>query len=373
MPSLPRQITINGFVSFSLIAALVAMFGPSFPSLQDHFGVSEGQAGLSLSTHFAGTLLGTLSVAMVRGFQLRYRLLICSSVFVLGSFILAFAPIWSIFLAGTALRGFGAGLYFSDINALFATGFGKRSAAMLGLVNAAYGAGSFIGPLIVGFFAGNFRTPFALGAFLSLVLMVLAFLSPNIEASSEVLVRQTSAPYGLVALFMLMLFCSGSIENGLGAWMATHLIDEGVSTQSAATYTGMYWAAETVGRVLMTPLALYLTPVQLLLAGFSLEAILLGLANLSGFTVSMYILAGFSVAPLFTSGLAWMARALPGLSMATTLGLAGSLLGAALTSPLLGSFIERFSSSVLPSSLLVVTLLGLVVVLAISVLTQRRG
>jgi MFS transporter, FHS family, glucose/mannose:H+ symporter len=370
MTSLPRQITINGFTSFILIAALVAMYGPSFPALQDYFGISEVQAGFSLSAHFIGTLVGTLSVALLNRFQLRSRLLICSSIFVMGSFVIAFAPTWSIFLAATAVRGFGAGLYFSDINAQFATGFGKRSAAMLGLVNAAYGAGSFIGPMVIGFFAGDFRVPFMLGAGLSLIMVVLAFLSPNSDAKSKGSARQGSAPYGLLALFMLMLFCSGSVENGLGAWMATHLIDKGVSPQRAATYTGMYWAAETVGRVLMTPLALRLTPAQLLLAGFSLEAVLLGLAHLSGFTVSTYILAGFSVAPLFTSGLAWMVRALPGFTLATTFGLAGSLVGAALTSPVLGTLIGRFSPGVLPISLLLVTLLGLAVVAVIKGVTR---
>ncbi len=356
---LPKMITLNGFVGFSLIAALVAMFGPSFPSLQEYFAISEAQVGLSLTAHFIGTFIGTLAAAFIRRWALRSRLLMCSAIFVLGSFIIAFAPLWWIFLAGTAFRGFGAGLYFTDINALFATGFGRRSAAILGLVNAAYGAGSFFGPLIIGLFSGDYRLPFMLGSFLSLILLLMAFLSPNVEASHQSTEQQLTAPYGLVILFALMLFCSGGIENGLGAWMATHFIFQGISVQTAANYTGMYWAAETIGRVLMTPLALRLSPFQLLVAGFSLEAFLLILAHNQGFTVPAYILAGVSVAPLFTSGLAWMARALPGFSLATMLGLAGSAMGAALSSPLLGQCIEWFSPRVLPSILLGVTLIGL--------------
>ena len=110
----------------------------------------------------------------------------------------------------------------------------------------------------------------------------MAFLSPNVEASHQTTERQLTAPYGLVILFALMLFCSGGIENGLGAWMATHFIFQGISVQTAANYTGMYWAAETIGRVLMTPLALRLSPFQLLVAGFSLEAVLLLLAHSLG-------------------------------------------------------------------------------------------
>ena len=370
--SLPKMITLNGFVGFTLIAALVAMFGPSFPSLQAHFAISKAQVGLSLTAHFIGTFVGTLAAVFFRRWRLRLRLLMCSSIFVLGSFTIAFAPAWWVFLAGIAFRGFGAGLYFTDINGLFASGFGRRSAAILGLVNAAYGAGSFLGPLIVGLFSGDYRLPFMLGSFLSLILLMMAFLSPNVDASHQTTERQLTAPYGLVILFVLMLFCSGGIENGLGAWMATHFIFEGISVQTAANYTGMYWAAETIGRVLMTPLALRLSPFQLLVAGFSLEAVLLLLAHSAGFTVSSYILAGFSVAPLFTSGLAWMAKALPGFSLATVFGLAGSAMGAALSSPLLGQFIEWFSPSILPSMLLGITLIGLGLSLVIYFVTTRR-
>jgi MFS transporter, FHS family, glucose/mannose:H+ symporter len=372
MPSLPKAITFNGFIGFALIAMLVAMFGPSFPSLQAHFGVNETQVGFSLTAHFIGTFIGTMSAAALQRIELRSRLLFCSSIFVLGSFIIAFAPTWFIFLAGTAFRSIGAGLYFTDINALFASGFGKRSASMLGLVNAAYGAGSFLGPILVGYFSGDYRTPFILGSFLSLIMLLLAFISPNVETKSQTQSKNFVAPYGLIALFMLMLFCSGSIENGLGAWMTRHFVDQGLSLQTAANYTGMYWAAETIGRVLMTPLALRLSPFQLLVAGFSLEAILLALADVSGFIVPAYVLAGVSVAPLFTSGLVWMASTMPGFRMATTLGLLGSLVGAASMSPVLGQLIERFSSQILPSSLLGVTLLGLGLSIAIYLVTRPK-
>ena len=89
---LPKMITLNGFVGFTLIAALVAMFGLSFPSLQAHFAISEAQVGLSLTAHFIGTFIGTLSAAFFRRWGLRSRLLMCSAIFVLGSFIIAFAP-----------------------------------------------------------------------------------------------------------------------------------------------------------------------------------------------------------------------------------------------------------------------------------------
>ena len=66
-----------------------------------------------------------------------------------------------------------------------------------------------------------------------------------------------------------------------------------------------------------------------------------------------------------------MARALPGFSLATVFGLAGSAMGAALSSPLLGQCIEWFSPRVLPSILLGVTLIGLGLSLVIYFVTKR--
>jgi MFS family permease len=368
---MPRIIVLNGFVGFIFIAALVAMFGPSFPSLQNRFAISESEVGLSLTAHFIGTFSGTLAAAFFRRMTLRLRLITCSLIFVLGSFVIALAPLWWIFLAGTAFRGFGAGIYFVEMNTLFATGFGKRSAALLSLVNAAYGAGSLVGPLIIGLASGDYRLPFLVGSFLSLILLVMALLSPKMEVSQQRTDAGTGAPYGLVALFVVMLFCSGSMENGLGAWMTTQFVAQGISIQVAANYTGMYWAGLTVGRILMTPLAFYLSPFQLLIAGFSFEALLLILAHIQGFTVPAYILAGLSVAPLFTSGLAWMARALPGFSLATVFGLAGSSMGAALFSPILGKFIEWSSPMILPTVVLGVTLIGLAVAIVIYFVSKK--
>jgi MFS transporter, FHS family, glucose/mannose:H+ symporter len=369
---LPTAITLNGFIGFTLIATLVAMFGPSFPALQTHFAVDKTQVGFSLTAHFIGTLIGTLSVAALSKFALRPKLLVCSSIFVLGSMMIAFAPSWSMLLAGAAFRGVGAGLYLTEISGLFVTGFGKRSAAMLGLVNAAYGAGSFLGPVLVGMFS-DYQTAFLVGSGLSLILVVLALLSPNVETCRQETSSPMSMPYGLIALFMLLLFCSGGIENGLGAWMATHFVNQGMASQTAANYTGMYWAVETLGRILMTPLALRFHPFQLMLVGFALETVFLVLAYFSGLMIPTYILCGLSVAPLFTSGLAWMARAMPGLSIATTLGLTGALLGSAAIPPILGKLLETFSVNILPASLLVITLLGLSVAVILYFITKNTS
>ncbi len=350
------------------------MYGPSLPELQLEFSLSEASAGLIVSSHFLGTFIGTLASAFLQtSLTLRFRFLLATLLIASSSWLLALTPDWTLFLLAAGLRGFGAGVLFTDINGLFATGFGKRSTAMLSLVNAAYGAGSFVGPILVGALPG-IRTPLLVGAGLSLGLVVLALFTPNYAVLQPASKTQSSqhSGYLILSLFLLTLFASGGVENSLGTWLATHLLADGYGKQLAANVTGFYWGAQTIGRVLLAPLALRFSARQLLAGGFALEALALTLAHFSDLRVAAYVLAGLGVASLFTAALAWLAQSLPSLRIATTLGLAASLLGAATMSPLTGQLIGISSADVLPTALLVLTLLGLSFVVVLWWLTNKQ-
>jgi MFS transporter, FHS family, glucose/mannose:H+ symporter len=373
-PSLPRLLTLTGFGSFTVVAALVAMYGPSLPELQLEFSLNEASAGLIVSSHFLGTFIGTLASAFLQtSLTLRFRFLLATLLIASSSWLLALTPDWTLFLLAAGLRGFGAGVLFTDINGLFATGFGVRSTAMLSLVNAAYGAGSFLGPILVGALPG-IRTPLLVGAGLSLGLVALALFTPNyavLHPTSKETQSSQSSSYLILLLFLLTLFASGGVENSLGTWLATHLLADGYGKQFAANVTGFYWGAQTIGRVLLAPLALRFSAKQLLAGGFALEALALTFAHFSDLRVAAYVLAGLGVASLFTAALAWLAQSLPSLRIATTLGLAASLLGAATMSPFTGQLIDGSSANVLPTAMLVLTLLGLVFVGVLWWLTNK--
>jgi MFS transporter, FHS family, glucose/mannose:H+ symporter len=374
---LPPLITLIGFVSFIVVAALVAMYGPSLPELRLVFSLTEAQAGLIVSAHFVGTFIGTLlATVLQRKLSLRARFIVATAVIALSSWLLALTPIWSLFLLAATLRGVGAGVLFTEVNGLFATGFGVRSTAMLSLVNAAYGAGSFLGPVLVGSLPGSFRTPMLVGATLSLSLVVLALFTPRAPTSlaSEQKTRSSGGSSPLIlSLFLLCLFASGGVENTLGTWLATQLLAEGFSKQGAANITGFYWGAQTLGRILMAPLALRFSAGQLLLAGFLLETLALVLAHVPSLRIVAYVLAGVGVAAPFTAGLAWLNQALPGLRFATTFGLVASLSGAALMSPITGQLIDVFSATVLPTAMLVLTVIGLAAVSILWVLARGKN
>jgi MFS transporter, FHS family, glucose/mannose:H+ symporter len=376
-PSLPPLITFIGFVSFIIVAALVAMFGPSLPEIQRTFSKSETEAGFILTAHFVGTFVGTFaSTVLQRRLSLRGRFILAAVMIVLGSWLVALTSSWVLFLAATALRGLGAGVLFTDVNGLFANGFGSRSTAMLSLVNAAYGAGSFLGPVLVGFLSDSFRTPMLVGSVGSLALLALTLFTPKLEPPpSEAHEGTTGVGWSpvLLTLFLVALFTSGSVESSLGTWLATQLQGDGFSKQVAANVTGFYWGAQTIARVLMAPLSLRFSAKQLLLLGFLLEVLAMALAHVPSLRVVAYILAGVGVAAPFTAGIAWLNQALPSLRVATILGLVASLSGGAVMSPVTGQLIGVFSADVLPTAMLILTLVGLTAVVMLWVLTQGKN
>ena len=71
-------------------------------------------------------------------------------------------------------------------------------------------------------------------------------------------------------------------------------------------------------------------------------------------------LAGLFLSPVFTTGLVWLTRTLPG-SGATTLVFARAFLGPVVLSPVVGTFKDFYGSAAIPTLLLGITVLCLAV------------
>lgn len=84
-------------------------------------------------------------------------------------------PYLSLSLVAALLLGLGFGGIDYGLNVLFAEGFGHRSTAMLNILNAHFGVGAVIGPLVIGWLPpGEYGLAFlgcaALSAFLLLTM-----------------------------------------------------------------------------------------------------------------------------------------------------------------------------------------------------------
>ncbi len=376
-PSLPKVVTALGFTAFMVLAILIAMIGPSLPEIQTHFGIGAGISGFIIGSHFLGTIMGTLITTALQGYLgLRSRLIWGTCVVALTSVLLPLMDVWALFLILAGVRGIGAGLLIAEVNELFARGFGTRSTAMLSLVNAAYGIGAFLGPMLLLIAPGNFQIPMAVGGLLSILMIVMAIKTPSVTRdTSRVALPQVPIPrdvYPLIGLFVMLQLIASGIENTMGTWLATQYLADGYSRELAATLTALFYAAHTTGRILCAPLSLRLSPIQFLGGGLLLTVLALMLAHIPPLRIFAYLLAGLGISPTLAVGLIWFVTVLPTVRTATMFSLLGALVGAALFPPLTGQIIQRYSAQSLPTVLLSLSLLGLGLLVVLWLQVKRR-
>ena len=340
-------------VGFVLIGIVQALYGPSIPALRDEFDLSPSAAGLGLSAHFAGGVLGVLLCDRLY-VRLGNRRVLGSSyvLMAVGAAAFALAPTWPVALAAALLAGVGFGGIDYGLNQLFAVGFGDRSTAMLNILNAHFGIGAILGPALIGA-VGAEHYPAVFLAFSLANLPLLLCLrgirehvprpapAPGSGATGspggQVLARSLGSVLGVfVTLYVLHV----GVEAGVGGWEPTHLETVGYGASAAATATSVYWLMMTVGRFLTAPLALRFSPQSIVAVSCTGMTGCLLLAAIPGLAPYAYAGVGLFIAPIFPTGLTWLNRVAPRARRAGALVIASSMAGGVAAGPLLGKAIE---------------------------------
>jgi MFS transporter, FHS family, glucose/mannose:H+ symporter len=115
-------------------------------------------------------------------------------------------------------------------------------------------------------------------------------------------------------------------------------------------------AAITAGRLLAVPLALRIAPPRLVAGALLLAAASLALAHSPSLAPFAFTLTGLALAPVFPTGLAWLAAAAPATRASTALVIAGAQLGGVVLPAVVGWLIDAGSPAVIPSALLAIAL-----------------
>ncbi|HVC40847.1 MAG TPA: MFS transporter [Candidatus Saccharimonadales bacterium] len=335
-----RSVTAAGFAVFLLLGVVIASYGPSIPHVTDRFRVSVSVAGLIVSANFLGEVVGLMALGLTHArWSLGNRLAVATSLFALGLLLAAAAPTWPLLLLALFVLGVGAGGLVVLINLYYATRFGRRSPAMLGLVNTAYGVGTFIGPAMVALSRG-YSIVFAVVA--AGVLVCLVFLRRAVdEAATPDLAPPAlnARTVGIVITFALLLLVYEGLEAGVGTWEATDLLSLGWSAQFAAGATSVFWGAFTLGRVVTAPLAVRWAPQRILVPAFIISTVLLLGIRAHLYAPLMFALVGLCAAPIFPVVVSWMTRVIPNATTLVTYAILGAVIGSALVPAALGGLI----------------------------------
>ncbi|OXY93684.1 MFS transporter [Streptomyces diastatochromogenes] len=380
-PAFSTAAVVASCVGFVLIGALQALYGPAIPALRREFGLSPSVAGLGLSAHFVGGVAGVLLFNRLYG-RIGNRQILGSSYVLMaaGAVGFALAPNWPVALAMALLAGLGFGGIDYGLNQLFAVGFGRRSAAMLNVLNAHFGVGAILGPALIGAVgAGHYPAVFLAFAAANLPLLLclkgVRDQAPDPaeeaqQAGGDGALRRSLA--SVLAMFVTLYVLHVGIEAGVGGWEPTHLETVGYGAGAAATATSVYWLMMTVGRFLVAPLALRFSAQSIITVSCAGMTGCLLLAVVPGIAPYAYAGVGLFIAPIFPTGLPWLNRAAPRARQAGALVIAASMVGGVVAGPALGKAIEWSGIRAVPLLLCGVSALCLAATLWLIRATRAR-
>jgi len=300
-----------------MMGMVVAGYGPLLEHLSRRFGVSLPVAGSTISVYFAGSLPGVIvSMRLLERVPARLLVIVAMAVSSLGLAAVAVAYVWPFFLASVFGVGLGFGALVISLNQLVAYRAGRRRVALINALNGCYSAGAVAGPVLVAAFAETHFSAlflFAAAAWLALIPGALG-ISGRLPVATGSRVR----PGALVGVFVFAFVLYVGLENGTGGWMTSHLESTGHASGAAATLTSGFWLALVTGRLLMTLVPASVPEATIVIAGSALATVALLAATVGGLAPWAYIACGLALAPIFPTGIVWLARLRPGDSRATS-------------------------------------------------------
>jgi MFS transporter, FHS family, glucose/mannose:H+ symporter len=341
--------------AFLLMGCAVAAYGPLLEHLSRRYGVSLPVAGATISVYFAGSLPGVLvAMYLFERFPARWIVTAAIATSSVGLAAVALAFTWPLFLLAVCVVGFGFGVLVLGLNQLVAYSEGGRRTALLNALNGAYSAGAVAGPLLVAAFAADHFS--ALYVFAAVVWLALIPASSGISGRLPVAADLPRRPGALVAMFILAFVLYVGLENGTGGWMTSHLESTGIQSSKAATITSGFWLALVTGRLLMTLVPARVHESTMVLIGSGLATVALLAASISAVAPLAYIAAGLALAPIFPTGIVWLARLRPGDARATAWLYPAASIGGVVGPGVIGLVIAAFGVQFAPLVLAIVAI-----------------
>ena len=344
---LSRASIVAIAATYLLMGLTVAAYGPLLEHLTRRFGVSLPVAGATISVHFGASMAGVLTaMRSMERLPARVTVMIAMLVVATGAVAVAIAGAWWSFLIGVSIIGIGFGALVLALNQLVAYSEGRRRAALLNGLNGAYSAGAVAGPILVAAFAATHFSLLYLGA----AVVALGLIPGGARISGRLPVRSGSPgrPELLVGIFVLAVTLYVAIENGTAGWMTSHLEYTGLRSTQAAAVTSGFWLALVTGRLLMTLVPARVSEATIVITGAAVATLALLAATVGVIAPVAYVVTGLFLAPIFPTGIVWLARLRPGDARATSWLYPAAAVGGAFGPGAIGLVIAGFGLGAAP-------------------------
>lgn len=361
----PGLLVVLAYVGFVSLGLPDAVIGVAWPSVRDHFGVSQAAAGAV----FVASGLGYFTTSffagkLARGLGIGLLLAASTGLVAAAMFGFAAAPLFALFAACAVVHGFGSGAIDAGLNGYAAH---HLSARHMNWLHACYCFGAMLGPLLMTAVLTRGH-PYAAGyaavggVMAALALVFLATRPRWGEASADpagdapALRTRDALAHPAVLLHMAVFFVYTGLEVAIGQWAFTVLTEHrGVAAEVAGVAVGAYWGSIGVGRVVFGLLAERVGIDRLLrgcLLAAAAGAALFAAPLPSGWAFVGLVIAGVGLAPVYPCLMTRTPQRLgPGLS-AHSIGfqVGAAMIGAAVIPAGLGLLAGNVSLGTVPTA-----------------------
>ncbi len=287
--SVRLRLTTGSALGLFMTGAIGAAVGAVIPQWQAEFGVSRELAWY-FNLFFVGALLGIFLSSRMRTRHPWLTLALVAEG--LGLLLIAITPqVGGVFLAASLL-GLGVAVVNFHCNALPLELYPKGQMAMLNRINAAFGVGAVLAPLLMVWLP--WRWSYGVLAGVALVAALLLWRAPAPPARSF---APSQRPSKLLPYVLLAVVAYVAVELVVSSFSGLYLRYLGYDARWVGVLLSLYWVALALGRWLLAdfiaarPLAR--------LAWLHLGAAMVALCYFVPWAAWLFPLVGFFVAPTF--------------------------------------------------------------------------
>lgn len=305
------------YLAFISLGLPDAVFGGSWPTMYQEFGVPVSFAGIVMVIISIGTIISSLLSDRMT-YKLGTGKVTAISVAMTALALFGFSTSHSFIelcLWGIPY-GLGAGGVDASLNNYVAVHYSSR---IMSWLHCMWGLGAMTGPYVLGFVligGGIWNTGYRVIALLQVVLMIVLVISLPLWKKREVIINEKGEEVPAQALsmreilsikgakdIMLAFFCYCALEQTAGLWASSYMVlHKGVPEAVAASYASMFYIGITVGRFVSGFLTMKFNDKQMIRLGMTVLAlgVLVLFLPLSEYiSLAGFVLIGIGCAPIY--------------------------------------------------------------------------
>lgn len=305
------------YLAFISLGLPDAVFGGSWPTMYQEFGVPVSYAGIVTVIISIGTIISSLQSDRMT-YKFGTGKVTAASVAMTAVALFGFSSSHSfVELCLWAIPyGLGAGGVDASLNNYVAVHYSSR---IMSWLHCMWGVGAMTGPYILGFVltgGGIWNEGYRLISILQFVLTGVLVISLPIWKKRETVVNEHGEEVPAQALsmkeilsitgakeIMIAFFCYCALEQTAGLWASSYMVlHKGVAEEVAASYASMFYIGITVGRFVSGFITAKLNDKQMIRLGMSILAIgviVLFLPLSEYISLTGFVLVGIGCAPIY--------------------------------------------------------------------------